>query len=247
MVIELFSSGGASLVCQAIAGVEISDRSVGRNLLEGLVRELVEFQLHRFLHRAGPEDFKERLEFSREAIERELGRDLAHRGVKLTGLTLRAVRTEEKFSRLPGTYRWTEFLSPEIGTRDGFQVVIDTVSLVRARQHGRGIEPLYARRCTVAALSEALITGAGGRDLEDLMMRRDRWTGEALERAQEILTRAELHLEFLAVTEVVVRPRQQSLRPRGKAADFTLGGLSWLPYPMVAEREETGDPAPGSH
>ena len=247
MVFELFSANGASLVCQAIAQIEMTNRTVGRNLLDGLVRELVEFQLHRFLHRSAPNEFAERLAFSKDAIQRELTRDLAHRGVGLKDLTLRAVRTEEKLTRRPGTYRWTEFLSPEIATRDGFQVVIDSVSMVRARQLDRPIEPRYARRCTVAALSEALITEAAGRDLEDLMMRREVWTKETLERAQEILVRAELHLEYLAVTELLVRPQQETLRPKTAMGELgPLGGLSWLPSPLAKDLATPTEVEPGN-
>lgn len=242
MVIELFNSRGSTLVCQAIAQVEISDRSVGRNLLEGLVRELLEYQLHRYLNRSKTSNFASRLDQFRPMIETELGRDLQHRGVKLSGLELRPVRTEAKTDKRPGTYRWTEFLSPDIGTRDGFQVVIDTVSLVRARNPEWRIEPLYARRCVVAALTEALITSAGGLDLEDLLSRRQKWTAEAMESCQEILASAKLHLEYLAVTEIIVRPRQQTLRPPTNwSVVDALASLSLLPY-----REKVAEPEPDS-
>lgn len=245
MVIELFTPQGGALVCQAIAQVHVRDRTVGRSLLEGLVRELLEYHLHRHLGDTTPERLQENLRRLAYRVETDLRKDLQHRGVTLGTLDLRPVRVDPAAgSARPGTYRWVEFLSPEIGTRDGFQVVCDTVALVKAALEDYKIEPMYANRCCRAALSDALMTAAGGLDLEDLLGRRAVWNAEALERGQEILRSAQLHLEYLAVTDIVVRPRKAAFRafgaPSSQGRDL-LEDLFFMPYGEAIREDEEVD------
>ncbi len=218
MVIELFTSSGATLVCQAIASIHLTNRNVGRTLLEGLVRELLEYQLHRVLGRSHPDRLVKDMKTFTYRIKADLRSDLAQRGVGLSGLELRAVRvtTEGEVLR-PGSYRWVEFLSPPIGTREGFQVVTDTVALVRAPENFT-VDLVYANRFSLAAVNEAFLSAIGGMPLEDILRNRSEWTREALNRAQETLVQSRLHLEYLAVTEVAVRPLQDEFKV-GRAGD----------------------------
>lgn len=236
MVIELFTSSGATLVCQAIASVHLKNRNVGRTLLEGLVRELLEYHLHRVLSKSHPDQLMTDLKTYTYRIEADLRSDLEHRGVTLSSLELRPIRVDRDPEQMaPGSYRWVEFLSPPIGTRDGFQVVADTVALVKAPENYM-VDPVYANRFALAAVSDAFLSTVGGLAVEDLLSSRNRWTGETLHRAQETLDQSRLHLEYLAVTEVSVRPAHDEFRA-GRAGDPFLNLFRQISDGLLKEDE----------
>ncbi len=250
MILELKSRQGAYLACQAIAQVQLRNRSIGRSVVEGLVREQLELHLYRALEaplsrgEAG-QSLDRLLVAAREEIEKNLGEDLAARGVPLVKLQLRPVLSDEACTPdwVGRSHLWVEFLTPEVATLDGFQVVIDTAALVTPILEGELLEPLNANRATRGALEEAVNAACQGMGLETLLGNRAAWHDRILERSSDSLEEAGLELRALAITDVQVRPRTEAFRPTKRVLD-PLVNLHFLSYRDVVKDPQRKDVDP---
>lgn len=226
MIVEFYNSDHSyTAVVQAEARVELRDRSYGRSLLEGVVRELVEHQLHQALRDLNREAFELALASKSEELERTVGSELDRRNIDLHELKLRLVWLGEPDQvRPPGTYNWVEFQSSDIGTGDGFQVVVDSVALVGPLRPRAHFEPRQTQRLVQHCLGEVFGLGLTGLSLEDILVGRVTWTQRAVGQAGRALARAGLELRNLAVTEVRARPGKTAFRPPTTGgADFASG------------------------
>jgi hypothetical protein len=249
MILELKSRQGAYLACQAIAQVQIRNRAIGRSVLEGLVREQLELHLYRALE--GPlsagapvESLDQLLLAARSQVEKTLSEDLESRGIPLTSLQLRPVLADSGNPDWIGRpHLWVEFLSPEVATSDGFQVVIDMASLVTPILEER-LDHLNATRSTRGALEEAVNAGCQGMGLENFVWRRAQWTDKILELTGDALEQSGLELRVLAITDVQVRPRTEAFRPTKKPVLDPLLNLHFMAYGDVVRDPQRKDVDP---
>ncbi|MBI3926415.1 MAG: hypothetical protein HY319_12815 [Armatimonadetes bacterium] len=233
MIVELYNSRhGYSAVVQAIARVQLRTRAYGRGLLEGVVRELIEHELHQALSDLTEEQFAGKLPDKAAELETVARFELDRRNINLESLEVRLVRMDSPPQMgPPGTYRWIEFLSPEIGTGDGFQVAVDVVALVVPARADSRLESNFAARLARQGVVDGLVSHLGGLLLEDVLIGRRRWTQQAAEDAERHLARAGLELRYLAVTEVRARPGKKAFRPAAPRNGDPLLGLHFLrPY-----------------
>lgn len=251
MILELKSRQGAYLACQAIAQVQLRNRSLGRSVVEGLVREQLELHLYRALEAPlstgeTGQGLDRLLMAARADIEKALGADLAARGLPLTSLQLRPVLADEACAPdwVGRSHLWVEFLSPEVPTQDGFQVVIDMAALVTPILDGELLEPLNANRAARSALEEAVNAACQGMGLETLLGSRAQWTDRILERSGDSLEEAGLELRALSITDVQVRPRTEAFRPTRKRVLDPLVNLHFLSYRDVVKDPQRKDVDP---